>query len=177
MRDRNDIAFTPKSGNCGERPYEGVTLKLNNIMRLTGIICFALPVSACGQANLPEVQDCEANLLGGLKAPSTYKAIKKTSEGKPADKPDTVLASIEYDAANAYGTPIRSTYSCIYKAKAGRADISARLYQGDTSDDGSTGDPYADMERKESLERASKLADDAMNAALEAADNIVLGHQ
>jgi len=140
-------------------------------------MCLALPIVACGPASQPEVQDCEASLLSGLKAPSTYKAIKKSSVGKPVDKPTTFLASIEYDAANAYGTPIRSTYSCIYKANAGHADVSVRLYQGDTNDDGHTGDPYTDMERKESIERISKLADDAMNAALEEADNIVAGNR
>lgn len=56
---------------------------------------------------------CEQLLLGRLASPATYdrKSISAVMS------PDQGYVSIEYDAANAYGTPVRSEEICMFDTK------------------------------------------------------------
>lgn len=71
-------------------------------------------IAACsGQAE--EIRDCEASLLRDLRSPSTYKRIKaETTRLTNKVGAEYQMVEIEYDAANAYGTPIRDTALCAY---------------------------------------------------------------
>lgn len=66
----------------------------------------------------PESQqliDCEQSLLSELKAPSTYKRIEANQVTIRNHEPPYHSVRISYDAANAYGTPIRDDRICAYK--------------------------------------------------------------
>lgn len=59
------------------------------------------------------VKVCEAFIQDRLKAPATYSRVELTVEMKQAGQP-TRDVFISYDAANAYGTPIRSIERCTF---------------------------------------------------------------
>ncbi|KQM37935.1 hypothetical protein ASE59_11585 [Sphingomonas sp. Leaf10] len=63
------------------------------------------------QAEPPAIAQCREYLLKKLKAPSTYKQIQ-ADQVKMDDGKWSVV--IQYDAANAYGTPIRDNQVCRY---------------------------------------------------------------
>ena len=107
----------------------------------------ALLVAGCDTFTPPEVKDCEASLLRGLKSPSSYKRIKADSAeitkeiqdeiAKDAGvgllpendiPPPYVQVSIEYDADNSYGASLRDNYFCRYAVDAkGKAIPEKRL--------------------------------------------------
>ncbi|WP_422057705.1 hypothetical protein [Sphingomonas sp.] len=58
---------------------------------------------------------CEARLLEKLRSPATYVRVKATvGQTDPGYK----VAFITYDAANAFGTPVRGLDSCVFKLDA-----------------------------------------------------------
>lgn len=83
-----------------------------------------LALSGCNALSAPEIQDCENYVQGKLRSPSTYKRISADSTIMTDQKPPQVWAEVVYDAANAYGTPIRDTQICKYPLVNGRADLS-----------------------------------------------------
>ncbi|WP_156309852.1 hypothetical protein [Novosphingobium sp. AAP93] len=109
-------------------------------MRLALLLPLML-VASCDSFKSEEVAKCESALQSGLKAPSTYKAIKISEFDSPnalkeiedlyktykislefhdfRDKLPKVSAPfksvyVEYDAENSFGTPIRSTDVCYF---------------------------------------------------------------
>lgn len=122
---------------------------------MRGIVALVLlPIAATACSDRPEIAQCEAFILKKLKAPSTYKRITATGIGIPYESPKEYSVSIEYDAANAYGVPVRGTQICTYPLKDGRADTSA----------------YIDFDRRFE-DAARKAADEAERAAVEAFEN------
>lgn len=107
----------------------------------------ALLVAGCDTFIPPEVKDCEASLLRGLKSPSSYKRIKwdtskitKEIQDEIAKEagvgllpgndfpPPYVQVSIDYDADNSYGASLRDSYFCRYAVDAdGKAIPAKRL--------------------------------------------------
>lgn len=85
--------------------------------------------SGCSTLEQPEVQRCEEQLLGKLKAPSSYKRINvRVTDINPKDPSDLVHVSerwvtIEYDAVNSFNAPLRDTEICRYPLKNGQADL------------------------------------------------------
>lgn len=61
--------------------------------------------------------ECEKYLLEKLRSPSTYKRIEVSSTAVPYETPIEQMVFIEYDAANAYGTPIRGRQLCKFPIK------------------------------------------------------------
>jgi hypothetical protein len=87
-------------------------------MRL--ILGLLVVLAGCNALDRPEVKDCENYLKGKLRSPSTYKRISTYSYAANGKQ----HVSIEHDAANAYGTPIRATQFCFYPIKNGKPDTS-----------------------------------------------------
>jgi len=77
-----------------------------------------LALTGCSkQVERPEILDCEQYLLGKLRFPSTYQRV--SIQSVRIEKPNYQSVGIEYDAANAYGTPIRGEQICVYPVKNG----------------------------------------------------------
>jgi hypothetical protein len=55
---------------------------------------------------------CEAYVKDGLKAPSTYSRVSASSN---IESKELGSVSIEYDAENSYGVPLRGRQSCAFK--------------------------------------------------------------
>ena len=83
---------------------------------LAGLLCSGCFLDSAA------VQDCEADLKRVLRSPSTYKRL--SYDETPVRRVNEVWISIEYDAANAYGTPIRGSRLCKYRMNSGgTADV------------------------------------------------------
>jgi hypothetical protein len=75
---------------------------------------------SCSAFENPALEDCERYIQGKLRSPSTY---KRTSwSGSAMKNGDEYWVSVQYDAANAYGTPVRDTQLCQFPAFKGQPD-------------------------------------------------------
>lgn len=77
-----------------------------------------LLTSGCGAAfeNEKAVEACEQFIKAKLLSPSTYKRIDVVEGALPVaggEGPNAMI-SIEYDAANAFGTPLRDRENCLF---------------------------------------------------------------
>ena len=131
---------------------------------------WAMLLAGCDALQDPAVKDCEASIVAGLRAPSTYKRITASSSAMTDLAPQQLWVSVEYDAANAYGTPIRDRRTCKYRWKQGEgADLAQRL-----PDDAPI--RYADAKRQAEWEKemsgygVDTAAHDAQAAATDAAE-------
>jgi hypothetical protein len=77
------------------------------VMRVGVVIAVAALTAGCTSA---EQTACETAIKDTLKAPSTFKLIKKES------------IRYEYDASNPMGVPMRGTGVCIYDARTKKAN-------------------------------------------------------
>ncbi len=75
----------------------------------------------------PEIADCEAYILVGLKAPSTYKRISADRWLTKEDGVEHVRVTINYDVANVYGTPVREFKVCLYPVVNGKPDLNQMI--------------------------------------------------
>lgn len=93
---------------------------------------FAIPaaLAGCSAFSSPEIKDCEQELLRELRAPSTYNRIEADTTVMDHLKPAEFWVSIKYDAANAFGTPIRGEKICRYALVDGRADLNQTIDTG-----------------------------------------------
>lgn len=78
-------------------------------------------LSACSAMEAPAITDCEDRIKRDLRSPSTYKRIKADTTDMRDER--QIWVSVEYDAANAYGTPIRDSRICKYPSRNGSADV------------------------------------------------------
>lgn len=109
------------------------------------ILPSALALAGCGAFDPPEVTDCERHIISKLRSPSTYKRIDASGIGIPFDKPLKYSVTIEYDAANAYGTPVRERQLCVFAVKNGRPDTSLYYdFDHDFEGRGKTGDQISE---------------------------------
>ena len=81
------------------------------------LIPILIGLSGCNPAQSQAVQACETFIKERLRSPSTYKRISVDDLG-PAFESDgrrIKMLTVEYDAANAYGTPIRGSQQCVFE--------------------------------------------------------------
>ena len=129
-------------------------------MRLCLVVLICLGLAACDTPERRAIEQCESHIKGKLRSPSTYKRIEASGIGVPFQKPEKYSVSVEYDAANVYGTPIRDRQLCVFALKDGKPDTSLRYdFDNDYSGNG------------KSIDNVLSESDDAMNAAMQAADN------
>lgn len=110
---------------------------------------------------------CEKHILSKLRSPSTYRQVSTTAIELPFEKPTNYHLTIEYDAANAFGTPVRDRQICIFALKNGKPDTS-KYYDFDNDLGG------GDRELEQAVsdaENAADAADAAANAALKERHN------
>lgn len=94
----------------------------------TGLCLLGLvTLASCDALLPPEIKDCERFVIGKLRAPTTYHRVEAHKTLMDDLKPPEIWVSIEYDAANAYGTPIRDRQICQYPLVNGRADLSKHI--------------------------------------------------
>lgn len=127
-------------------------------MRLIWLMLFCL-LTACDDL---VVKQCEDHIFKKLRSPSTYKRINIEGTDVPYPNPDRHHLRITYDAANAYGTPVREEQVCVFGLKDGKPDTS-KYYDFDGDFTGK-GRPADDAEK--TAEAALKAADDALNNAM-----------
>ena len=125
----------------------------------------AAAVSGCSLVEPAEWGACRSYLESKLKAPSTLKVIKTSSVDVPYPNPTYKAVSIEYDAANAFGTPIRGTQTCSFPLRDGKPVVSLYIDHDSEVNNVLSGtgiyDPSADLSG-ESLERqADRLREQA----------------
>jgi hypothetical protein len=80
------------------------------------ILSFAI-LSGCNSAQNKAVNACETFIKDRLRSPSTYKRINVDGLGPAFENEghSVKMVTIEYDAANAYGTPIRGSQQCTFE--------------------------------------------------------------
>jgi hypothetical protein len=90
----------------------------NVFLRCIGLVASAALMPGCAErAQNEAITVCEGEILKSLRSPSTYKQIQ-ASVSPPEFEPKVWVVSISYDAANAFGTPVRGGYLCAFKAEA-----------------------------------------------------------
>lgn len=129
-----------------------------------GVPFLFLLLAGCDQ---PEVKQCEDFILSKLRSPSTYKRIESSGIQVPYNNPDRYTVRVTYDAANAYGTPVREEQLCVFGLKDGKPDTS-KHYDFDEDLEGK-GYTSADVDR--AAESALSAADNALKAADDAIKN------
>ncbi|MBX9729692.1 MAG: hypothetical protein K2X59_00040 [Sphingomonas sp.] len=91
---------------------------MNRVSSLAILAMVGVPVGGCQKIEgwrKPEVAACRSFVSGGLRSPSTYSEIEARSErGKDGDGNPMATVTISYDAANAYGTPVRGAQICYF---------------------------------------------------------------
>jgi hypothetical protein len=85
-------------------------------IRFLGILLL-VTVAGCNPAQNAAVGACETFIKERLRSPSTYKQINADYSGAPfkSEGRDVRMVIIEYDAANAFGTPIRGSQQCVFE--------------------------------------------------------------
>jgi hypothetical protein len=119
------------------------------MLRVAAGFLAVMALTACGGQYEDGIDRCEADLISGLKAPSTYKRInaqailiteeisRKSNEelrkmGVPegeidAREGDYLSVNIEYDASNSFGVPLRDTRFCRFPMTSGKPDYDHML--------------------------------------------------
>lgn len=72
----------------------------------------------CERPDQDAIAACETFVKEQLRSPSLYKRIK--ADAFLADGKEEGWVSVEYDAANVYGTPIRERQTCRFPAPGGK---------------------------------------------------------
>ena len=143
------------------------------------VLIAAMLLAGCNKAENDAVRACETFIKERLRSPSTYKKISDDGVG-PAFKHDgrnIKMVLIEYDAANAYGTPIRGSQQCVFEVdKAGNYLDKDLEHAAKMSSIGADSEyaPCCLMDPKDRLssdpEVAADQAEAAATAAMKAAD-------
>lgn len=84
-------------------------------------------LSACGCSPRPEIKLCEDVAKEKLRSPSTYKNVE--TDSSPMKSLNQWWVIIDYDADNAFGTPIRAKAICKYRMIDGAADTAQPMIE------------------------------------------------
>ncbi|MES2495990.1 MAG: hypothetical protein V4618_07740 [Pseudomonadota bacterium] len=124
-------------------------------------------LSACHVS--PEITACESFIRKKIATPSTLKVVSSSSVAgsakgifglKPTDR--VMLVSIEYDAANEYGAPVRTSAFCAFPMKDGKLP-SLQEMEGDASSSAfsaklhANGPLYTDLDSARLIEQADAI--------------------
>lgn len=131
-------------------------------MRLFACMAIAAIVSGCSQSE-DAIKACETNIMSKLRSPSTYKRI--SGNALVDEQGHEIHVMIEYDAENAYGTPIREQDFCRFVAPNDNFSPE-RDFLGQVSDSSARGDEIC------CSVRANREADDAIGKTTDAAENL-----
>jgi hypothetical protein len=71
-------------------------------------------IGACSPSS-EAINVCEGELMKTLRSPSTYQRVEAVASA-PWEDSKFWKVSISYDADNAFGTPVRGSYFCAFKA-------------------------------------------------------------
>jgi len=125
------------------------------------------------------IQACEIFIKERLRSPSTYKQIDAEYSGVTfkSDNRDVRMVTIEYDAANAYGTPIRGNQQCVFEINKNGNFAVDPAHAARMSSIGAASDysPCCLLDEEDKLSNNSdadilREAEAAVNAAQEASD-------
>lgn len=100
-----------------------MVMTIGKSWRLAAGLAISVSLAGCDAILSPEIKDCEQQLLRELRAPATYNRIESDTTAMDHLKPPEFWVSIKYDAANAFGTPIRGEKICRYALADNRADL------------------------------------------------------
>lgn len=142
-------------------------------------LMIAIFLGGCITSEDSAVRACETFIKERLRSPSTYKKVSDDGLG-PSFKIDgryVKMIVIEYDAANAYGTPMRGNQQCLFEVdKNGKfldEDLEHAAKMASIGADSEYA-PCCIMDAKDRLstdpEEAADQAEAAATAALKAAD-------
>jgi len=94
-------------------------------MRLLLPLIAMTGLAACDSVKGEALEMCEASLTRELRSPGSYQRVSKVVT---ADV-ERAFVSLTYDAANAFGTPVRGIKVCEYRVENGIIDTSVDLFQ------------------------------------------------
>lgn len=89
------------------------------MVRSSALALCALALPGCSEA----LDACEDVIKAELRSPATYERVESNVYRFEQEEPPYISVTVRYDAANAYGTPIRSLAVCTIPIKDGQADI------------------------------------------------------
>lgn len=158
-------------------PESGVAIRLAGkgggqmIKSICSMLVAVAVLTGCNPAKDVAVEACESFAKSRLRSPSTYKQISVDYSGVTfeSDGRKVKMVNVEYDAANAYGTPIRGEQMCLFEVDnkgnyaddpAHAANMSAIGAQEYT--------PCCLLDKEDKI--SGKSADDIVNQAEAAAD-------
>ncbi|MFX4088057.1 hypothetical protein ACKU27_23480 [Sphingobium yanoikuyae] len=124
-------------------------------------IIYLLPLIMVTGCDKPEIKQCEDHIIRKLRSPSTYKRINASGIETPYQNPKNYTVKITYDAANAYGTPVREEQLCVFGLRDGKPDTT-KYYE---FDEDFTGKGYTGQDVERAADAALKSAQDAINNA------------
>jgi hypothetical protein len=135
------------------------------------ILITAIFLSGCNTAEDSAVRACETFIKERLRSPSTYKKISDDGLGPSfkSDGRDVKMVVIEYDAANAYGTPIRGTQQCLFEVDKSGKFLDQDLEHAATMASIGAESEYAPCCILQKRDKASTGADTSDVGAVEAA--------
>jgi hypothetical protein len=147
-------------------------------MRIPSLLLL-LMLSGCNSVQKQAVQACEVFIREGLRSPSTYQRASVDDLG-PAFEHEgrrVKMITVEYDAANAYGTPVRGSQQCVFEVNDKGAFVDDLEHAARMASIGSDSEysPCCLLDKSEKLPRAAsddvgREADEALNAADAALD-------
>lgn len=101
-------------------------------LQMVAAIALCGGLAGCGGS--PEITACESYIREKIATPASFKVVSTSSVPSTGESitgltaADAVkLVSIEYDAANQYGAPVRSTDYCAFVLKGGKLPSSSEL--------------------------------------------------
>lgn len=104
------------------------------------VAAIALCSGLAGCGGSPEITACESYIREKIATPASLKIVSTSSVPSTGESikgltaTDAVkLVSIEYDAANQYGAPVRSTDYCAFALKDGKLPSSSELQSAASS--------------------------------------------
>ena len=85
------------------------------------LLALYLGLVGCNSPQSHAIKACEIFIKERLRSPSTYKKVRNDSIGPVfvSEGRNVKMINIEYDAANAFGTPIRGSQQCMFQVDKG----------------------------------------------------------